>query len=362
MHSVIMSSLNGNQEKIAFNTQNILQIITSSEAKTVSSGDEPGLAVDLGGRFFPVKGLDGKKDLKPYFILHRSGDAYNVEDYQLLFNVRELSENMISGKDVNGNEYLCKRQQGERFQKDILKNLSFEEIEEKVKTVDSSMGELTELKDMISKLKSGEFYESLTMEFSGKVKEIAQELIDFRKDIQARIEPEIVEMAAKDIPEASYQLEGINKTLEASTMKIMDINEEQMELANKRQEALTSLISENGHNDEAAGKAMRIVEEDVDVLKKLVSLSMSMMEPLSFQDLVGQRIQKIIKLVKSMEFRIEDLVISFGIKIQRHRENPERSFDDLRKDVENYKSELKGPQNEGEGLDQSDIDALLAAL
>ena len=129
MHSVIMSSLNGNQEKIAFNTQNILQIITSSEAKTVSSGDEPGLAIDLGGRFFSVNGLDGKKNIKPYFILHRSGDAYNVEDYQLLFNVRELSENWISGKDVNGNEYLCKRQQGESFQKDILKNLSFEEIE-----------------------------------------------------------------------------------------------------------------------------------------------------------------------------------------------------------------------------------------
>jgi len=362
MHNVIMSSLNGQQEKIAFNMQNILQIITSSEAKTVSSGDELGLAIDLGGRFFPVKGLGGKKDLKPYFILHRSGDAYNVEDYQLLFNVREVSENRISGKDVNGNEYLCKRQGGESFQKDILKNLSFEEIEEKVKTVDSSMGELKELKDMISKLKSGEFYESLTMEFSGKVKEIAQELIDFRKDIQARIEPEIVEMAAKDIPEASSQLEGINETLESSTMKIMDINEEQMELANKRLEILTSLISENGHDGEAAGKAMRVVEEDVDVLKKLGSLSMSMMEPLSFQDLVGQRIQKIIKLVKSMEFRIEDLVISFGIKIQRHRENPERSFEDLRKDVENYKSELKGPQNEGEGLDQSDIDDLLAAL
>ena len=200
------------------------------------------------------------------------------------------------------------------------------------------------------------------MEFSGKVKEIAQELIDFRKDIQARIEPEIVEMAAKDIPEASSQLEGINETLESSTMKIMDINEEQMELANKRLGILTSLISENGHDAEAAGKAMRVVEDDVDVLKQLGSLSMSMLEPLSFQDLVGQRIQKIIKLVKSMEFRIEDLVISFGIKIQRHRENPERSFDDLRKDVENYKSELKGPQNEGEGLDQSDIDDLLAAL
>lgn len=362
MRSVIMSRLNGNQEKIAFNMQNILQIIASSEAKTISSGGEPGLAVDLDGRIFTIRGLNGREDLKPYFILHRSGDAYNVEDYQLLFNVKELSGNMISGKDVKGNEYLCKRQRGESFQTDILKNLSVEEIEEKVKKVDISMGELTELKDLILKLKSGEFYESLTMEFSGKIKEIAKELIDFRKDLQRRIEPEIVEIASKDIPEASYQLEGINKTLEASTMKIMDINEEQLELANKRVENLTSFISENGHNGGVAGKTMRFIEEDLDVLKKVGSLSMSMMEPLSFQDLVGQRIQRIIKLVKSMEVRIEDLVISFGIKIQRHRENPERSFEELRKDVENYKSDLKGPQNEGEGLDQNDIDDLLATL
>jgi chemotaxis regulatin CheY-phosphate phosphatase CheZ len=86
------------------------------------------------------------------------------------------------------------------------------------------------------------------------------------------------------------------------------------------------------------------------------------MEPLSFQDLVGQRIQKIIRLVKSMETRIEELIISFGIKIQKHREDPSRTFEELKKDVEAFKSDLKGPQNEGEGLKQDDIDQLLASL
>ncbi len=362
MHSVIMSCLNGDEEKIAFDTHNILQIITSSEAKTISSGDERVLFVDLDGRVFSVKGFNEKKGLKAYFILHKSGDAYNVEDYQLLFNVKELSKDMISGLDVKGNECLCKKQRGETFQTDILKGLSVEEIENKVRKVDTSMGELAELVEMILKLKNGEFYESLTMEFSGKIKEIAQELIEFRKDLQGRIEPGIVEMAAKDIPEASYQLEGINKTLEASTMKIMDINEEQLELVNKRAEDLASFLSDHGPRGETSGKKMRLIEEDRDVLKRVADLSMSMMEPLSFQDLVGQRIQRIIKLVKSMEGRIEDLIISFGVKIQRHREDPEKSFEELRKDVEYFKSGLKGPQSEGEGLDQNDIDVLLATL
>ncbi len=362
MHNAIMSRLNGKKERIAFDLENILQIIVCSKAELVFSETGPGLSLDLEGRVFPVRQWAGKEDIKRYFILHKSGDAYNVDEYELLFNVKEVSEQMISGVDVGGREHQCERHELDDFQSKILGNLTVEEVERKVKSADSSMGELTGLKDMILKLKNHEFYQSLTMEFSGKIKEIAQELIAFRKEIQGRIEPEIVQIAARDIPEASYQLEGINKTLEASTMKIMDINEEQLELASKRVDILESFISGRGNGGGAAEKALIVVEEDLAAMKRFNSLSMSMMGPLSFQDLVGQRIQKIIRLVKSMEIRIEDLVISFGIKIQGHRENPARSFEDLRRDVENYKSDLKGPQSEGEGLDQDDIDDLLARL
>ena len=62
------------------------------------------------------------------------------------------------------------------------------------------------------------------------------------------------------------------------------------------------------------------LNQEINVLEKRISeLSYSMLEPLSFQDLVGQRIQRIIHLVKSMETHIEDLVISCGIKIQKHK-------------------------------------------
>ena len=235
-------------------------------------------------------------------------------------------------------------------------------IDEKLKAADMSMGELKDLKDMIKKLKNGQFFEALAMEFSGKMKEVAQELIDFRKDIQSKIEPDMVELAARDIPEASYQLEGINETLEKSTMKIMDINEEQMGIAEGQLKKLDSFISENGGREKTPGKDLEVIEEQVDCLKRIAALSMSMMEPLSFQDLVGQRIQRIIKLVKSMEIRIEDMIISLGIKIQKHKEDPNRSFEELRREVEQYKSGLKGPQKEGEGLKQTEIDDLLATL
>ena len=87
-----------------------------------------------------------------------------------------------------------------------------------------------------------------------------------------------------------------------------------------------------------------------------------MMEPLSFQDLVGQRIQRIIKLVRSMENRIEELIVSFGIKLKKHKEDPTKSYEELNKDVNKYLNELKGPQRSGQGLNQDAIDDILENL
>jgi hypothetical protein len=60
-----------------------------------------------------------------------------------------------------------------------------------------------------------------------------------------------------------------------------------------------------------------------------------------------------------MEVRIEELIVSFGIKLKRHKEDPTRSYEDLNLDVYEYMSTLKGPQRVGMGLDQEGIDDLL---
>jgi len=154
----------------------------------------------------------------------------------------------------------------------------------------------------------------------------------------------------------------INETLEESTMKIMDINEAQMDLAEGTLGRLETYLCGMNTGNGVPERVMEFLQGQREDLRQMRALSLNMMEPLSFQDLVGQRIQKIIRLVKSMETRIEDMIISLGLKIQRHKEDPTRSFEDLRGDVERYKSGLKGPQKRGEGLDQNQIDELLATL
>jgi chemotaxis regulatin CheY-phosphate phosphatase CheZ len=425
----------------------------------VVNSDNGTIFLELDGDVYSVARGAGR-EVKPYFIVLDSSEAFNVSDYRMLFDVRDLPNALVMGKDIAGEEHLCRRH-GEagrgRPDREAANDICLERLEERLEARDLSRDELEETKNMVRNLRNGHFFEALTSEFSSKIKEIALELIDFRKDIKKRIEPGIVEIAAKDIPEASNQLEGINETLEQSTMKIMDINEEQMELANDRMKQLQALLAgspegapapdrEGAVNlletmaalvGELPGEARQVMEfvlpavetgrglmaqqdaasarealqepmetarelcrdvgedepsmqrlsalldeledmlgtsgpgpealrkaleEQVEVLRTIGGLSMKMMEPLSFQDLVGQRIQRIVRLVKSMELRIEDLIISFGIKIQKHKEDPSRTYEELSREVEHYKSELKGPQSQGEGLDQEGIDDLLASL
>lgn len=469
MHNVIMGNLDGNLRKIAFDISHVRQIISRPKINIVFSSAQAGLLLEQEGEIYTVKELRPQDPIKPYFILLHSGVAFNVSDYQILFNVKSLPDGLLSGRDIENRACLCAQYGSAETDSFGAAEACLSERDYRTSAGAISAEEFKNIKEMIQKMKQGEFFEALTMEFTGKIKEIASELIEFRKDIQKRIEPDIVQMAVKDIPEASYQLEGINETLEKSTMKIMDINEEQMELANSQHDLLRALISGNGQGaavgalweegreltlkiralfsampseaKEAAdfiapnlnsameqmsqkGDPERIIEmleepigvindlvrdcgngheqfarleelnhglaelvhrvqengknpakeaepenrkaealrQQMNVLKKMSELSLSMMEPLSFQDLVGQRIQRIIKLVKNMEMRIEDLIISFGIKFRKHREDPGKSYEELKKDVEKYRSELKGPQRDGQGLKQSDIDDLLETL
>jgi len=83
---------------------------------------------------------------------------------------------------------------------------------------------------------------------------------------------------------------------------------------------------------------------------------------MSFQDLTGQRIKRTMNLVSQMEEKIKTMVISFGIKLTEIEKNPDISKKELQRAVEEKVIELTGPQKEGQGLDQSGIDELLANI
>jgi len=447
MKCAIMGNLDGNYAKMAFDPAVVAKILHLDTADVVFSHQQRNHYLQIGEKVLRVENSNNGGPMGPYFILLQDHKVFNVKDYQLLFDLEPLPDGLISGRDIIGRKHLCQFYSLNTALEPDDGN-TVEELSRKIETGEISEKELDALKDLVSKMKQGEFFEALTMEVSGKIKEIAKELVEFRKDLQRKIEPSIVHLAEKEIPEASNQLEGINETLEKSTMRIMDINEEQLEIAQRHAEEMKALVEgganagttvdpaemcarirvaledlsddmgelrdlvlpsveameravgegntgerlwealspayqnlsflETEEEDEALVRLKGLFEEAKETLsgdpspgdlqrqmqafERIAQLSLSMLEPLSFQDLVGQRIQRIVRLVKTMESKIEDLIVSFGVKLQKHREDPSLTYEEVTEEAEELRSELKGPAREGEGLNQDDIDNLLASL
>lgn len=87
----------------------------------------------------------------------------------------------------------------------------------------------------------------------------------------------------------------------------------------------------------------------------VTSATMRVYEACNFQDITGQRTTKVIKALKSIEERVEGLVTAFGDEIARFAAaNPRQKKDDREGDD----ALLNGPQLEGKGVSQADIDAM----
>lgn len=119
---------------------------------------------------------------------------------------------------------------------------------------------------------------------------------------------------------------------------------------------------------EATNSIMEVVEQNSDTLQKIRNKtedpeiralldevdnnSSNIFEACTFQDITGQRVTKIARSVTYVESRVNSLIEIFG---KEHLENVE-----IEDEVEKTEDEklLSGPQLEGEGISQDEIDKL----
>jgi len=219
------------------------------------------------------------------------------------------------------------------------------------------------------------FFRSLASEMTGGVKDLALVLIDFRRELKSKIHPNITDIATKFIPQAADQLEEVIETTEIAANKVMDNLENMEENTGEIKKILSSLREgamavpgqgKDNHPIKIDEKTVKTIAPLIDYMESstedYVSLISDSFAQMSFQDLTGQRIKRIITLVSEMEEKIKNMVISFGIKLEEREKNPHISQDELQKVVDEKVEELSGPQRQGQGLDQSGIDDLLANL
>ena len=117
--------------------------------------------------------------------------------------------------------------------------------------------------------------------------------------------------------------------------------------------------------------AMEVLEEMADnvapdIAAKLTDVTTRVYEACSFQDITGQRTTKVIDALKHIEEKIEALVNAFGEEIARttgERPAPRGREGDTAltgRAAEKAGGLLDGPQKQGAGVSQADIDALFS--
>jgi len=104
-------------------------------------------------------------------------------------------------------------------------------------------------------------------------------------------------------------------------------------------------------------------EVEPEVQTKLMAATTGIYEACTFQDITGQRITKVVTALKHIEDTVDGLLNAFGDEIAKYREANPRETDAPEVEVTpSDKDLLEGPQLQGKGNNQAEIDALLASF
>jgi len=129
---------------------------------------------------------------------------------------------------------------------------------------------------------------------------------------------------------AAMELGAIVAATEQATHRILNATEEIDELVDKLKERISD-VGAITMLDDVGGKTIDILEA------------------CNFQDISGQRTSKVVKTINFLEERILTMIDIWGADEFAEVE---------REELEGDAALLQGPQHEGHGIDQSDIDAL----
>lgn len=156
------------------------------------------------------------------------------------------------------------------------------------------------------------------------------DVIHTAKEEIAAIQPNT--LSKRDIPTAADELDAIVSNTEEAAGKILDAADELTQIA--------------GMVEGEAAERLQMVATNI-------------FEASSFQDITGQRITKVVRVLKLIEERLATLAEVVGDTALEAEDEVERTDDGV---VKNEKDLLNGPQLEGDGNSQDDIDALLAGF
>jgi chemotaxis protein CheZ len=150
---------------------------------------------------------------------------------------------------------------------------------------------------------------------------------------------------------------------EIAQLRPDDVKEKYLSSASDELDAIVDATADATNNIMDATEIVEGVmgELEAEHSDKLMDATTKIYEACTFQDITGQRITKVVTALKHIEEKIDALVDAFGSEIEKFKaENPDPDAD-VPKEITD-EDLLEGPQLEGEGRSQEDIDALLASF
>lgn len=167
------------------------------------------------------------------------------------------------------------------------------------------------------------YFRTLDTSLYREFRTLASYIENAKVDI-AKLRPK--ELKSERLPRAGKQLDAVVKATEEATQTIMDAAEEIMAADETDAETHAATV------DDAC---MRIIEA------------------CAFQDITGQRITKVVETLTYIENRLAQIEKVWGAMVAGEREQDDEPM------LDEEQALLTGPRLDGEGNDQSGVDALL---
>ena len=227
---------------------------------------------------------------------------------------------------------------------EILQQLTISVTDRVSTVVKESLSEIVqfEISKALSKaLNEGEFYRSLNSQVIVGIGDIYSEISSVKKNLSS-------ESSAEGYLHLLGQSDGILDDIVGAT------------------ERATLLILENLEHmqdhirdvREAVGKGD--ADSAVDTLSNMEDLILNTMTELSFQDLTGQQIRRVIQSLKKVEDIVFDLYVTSEVINKSKEQSPDKAISDIRKEVGALIDNAKNNKNKLE--DQGGVDSLLDQL
>ena len=201
-------------------------------------------------------------------------------------------------------------------------------------------------------------YKQLSSDMRAGLKDIYQQISSASAHVEEAHDPDAREV----FHEATSQLNEVLKSTEEATINILEI----VEKNEHAQEEVAQILEELRAGGSSKDKIARLVEINRQMGEDLTTLTLQ----LSFQDLTGQRIKRVVAALRRIEDTVVHLYITSGLIMEGAENDPQKDAKALKAEAEEAVQEfhnqrvvssvLKGPDSSG--CSQSTIDDMLAQL